>query len=78
MPPPGRRSERNYASSVASSLERLLACDPSHLSGRLVLLHGPPGSGKTTLLRALAHAWRSWCQVDYVLDPDRLLSCPRT
>ena len=66
----------NYASSVASSLERLLACDPSHLSGRLVLLHGPPGSGKTTLLRALAHAWRSWCQVDYVLDPDRLLSLP--
>jgi SpoVK/Ycf46/Vps4 family AAA+-type ATPase len=42
--------------------------------GRLVLLHGAPGTGKTTALRALAHAWRQWCQVDCVLDPDVLFA----
>ena len=62
----------NYASSAASGIERLLLRDPDHLSGRMLLLHGPPGTGKTTALRALGHAWRSWCQVDFVLDPEQL------
>lgn len=31
---------------------------------------------KTTALRALAHAWRGWCQLDYVLDPERLFADP--
>ncbi len=53
-----------------------MAMDGSAVNGRLLLLHGEPGTGKTTALRALAQQWRSWCQVDCVLDPERLFSRP--
>jgi hypothetical protein len=71
---PWAQIRRNYSSEAGASLERLLTVDPGRLSGRLLLLHGPPGTGKTTAVRAVAHAWRSWCQVDFVVDPERLLS----
>lgn len=67
---------RNYASATASVLDRLMGLTPTTLSGRLLLLQGPPGTGKTTVLRSLAHAWERWCQVDYVLDPERLFGEP--
>ncbi|MGI8685388.1 MAG: DUF5925 domain-containing protein [Acidimicrobiales bacterium] len=67
---------RNYASSVASAFDRLLEVTPENVSGRLLLLHGPPGTGKTTALRTLADAWRAWCRVECVLDPERLLGEP--
>jgi hypothetical protein len=63
---------RNYSAPAAGALDRLMALDRFGLAGRLILLHGPPGTGKTTALRALAGAWRAWCQVDVVLDPERL------
>jgi hypothetical protein len=66
----------NYAGPVATTLEQLMAIDGTAVNGRLLLLHGEPGTGKTTALRALAQQWRSWCQVDCVLDPERLFGDP--
>jgi len=66
----------NYAGPVAQTLERLMALDGGAVNGRLLLLHGEPGTGKTTALRALAQQWRGWCQVDCVLDPERLFGDP--
>ncbi|WP_130508287.1 DUF5925 domain-containing protein [Krasilnikovia cinnamomea] len=71
-----QRIRHNYASPVARTLEQLMALDGTSINGRLLLLHGEPGTGKTTALRALAQQWRSWCQVDCVLDPERLFSDP--
>jgi Domain of unknown function (DUF5925)/ATPase family associated with various cellular activities (AAA) len=73
---PWEKIRANYARPVARTLEQLMAIDGSVVNGRLLLLHGEPGTGKTTALRALAQQWRTWCQVDCVLDPERLFSDP--
>jgi hypothetical protein len=64
----------NYSAPVATAMDQLMALTPSQVSGRLLLLHGPPGTGKTSALRTVARAWREWCQVDCVLDPERLFN----
>ncbi|XVV10695.1 DUF5925 domain-containing protein [Actinoplanes sp. CA-131856] len=73
---PWAKISANYAGPVTRTLEKLMALDGTAVNGRLLLLHGEPGTGKTTALRALAQQWRSWCQVDCVLDPERLFSDP--
>ena len=50
-----------------------MALDGPPATGRLLLLHGPPGTGKTTILRSMARAWKGWCRIAHVIDPERLL-----
>ncbi|NGO80633.1 AAA family ATPase [Streptomyces sp. YC504] len=64
----------NYTASVSDAMDRLMKTTPEDIAGRLLLLHGPPGTGKTSALRTLARSWRDWCQVDCVLDPERLFN----
>src|SRR2546429_5920519 len=69
---PSEQIGRNYAATARVALGSLTAMTADGLSGRLLLVHGPPGTGKTTALRALARAWHGWCAVEVVVDPDKL------
>ncbi|WP_198035086.1 DUF5925 domain-containing protein [Streptacidiphilus rugosus] len=66
----------NYAGTVDRSFGELTRLTPATMAGkgRLVLMYGPPGTGKTTAMRSLARAWKDWCHVDCVLDPDALFN----
>ncbi|MGN6694272.1 MAG: DUF5925 domain-containing protein [Aquihabitans sp.] len=64
---------RNYEAGAQAAVSQLMALDGPPSTGRLLLLHGPPGTGKTTILRSLARAWKPWCRVAHVIDPERML-----
>lgn len=63
--------ERNYPQELRADMADVMAdFKPAH-GGQLLLWHGEPGTGKTWALRAMAWEWREWCDVEYVVDPDR-------
>jgi hypothetical protein len=62
--------ESNYTPSTRALLEPLVENPEQRNAGQLVLWHGEPGTGKTYAIRALAHAWRSWCDIHYITDPE--------
>lgn len=75
----GRRLEapefdyRNYPATVASGLLSTQALEKPEGAGKLILWHGVPGTGKTYAVRGLAWAWREWCTLEYVTDPESFL-----
>lgn len=65
----------NYPLGIGDQLAAVLDTTQSQVGG-LALWYGPPGTGKTTAVRALARAWRSWCDVHVIVDPEALLGDP--
>jgi hypothetical protein len=60
----------NYESSTRKELNKLFSdFTPAH-GGQLILFQGEPGTGKSFVLRALCSAWKEWCSVEYIVDPD--------
>ncbi len=62
----------NYPVAVRREMETLSELTAIE-GGRMALWHGPPGTGKTHALRALARAWRGWCDVHFIADPETFL-----
>lgn len=63
----------NYANATKQGLVHLMEDFRPTSGGQLILWHGEPGTGKTYALRALCQAWKDWCSVEYILDPETLL-----
>ncbi len=68
--------KKNYAIESIDSISRLMNMQPSQIGdgGKIILLHGDAGVGKTTLIRALIREWQEWCDVEYIIDPESILS----
>lgn len=68
----------NYTEAVRGQLSSLMALRPAAagVGGKLILWSGPPGTGKTYAIRALAQAWREWCDPHYIMDPEAFFGSP--
>lgn len=62
----------NYGAGTRARLEDLMSARGGG-SGGLLLWHGAPGTGKSYALRALARAWRGWCDTHMITDADAFL-----
>lgn len=65
----------NYSSATRTKLENLLVVKPP-FNGRVLVWTGPPGTGKTSAIRMVIEAWREWCSVECVVDPEELFRHP--
>jgi hypothetical protein len=62
----------NYSIKTKKGLDTIMGREFRPISGgQFILWLGEPGTGKTTALRALGREWYNWCDVHYILDPDR-------
>ena len=67
----------NYVDATRDAIEKLTRLGaPGNEHGGAVIWHGVPGTGKTYALRALARAWREWCDIHVVVDAEAMLSTP--
>jgi hypothetical protein len=60
----------NYEPTTKDGIEHLLFKFKPFVGGQLILWQGDPGTGKTYALRSLCDAWKKWCSVEYIVDPD--------
>lgn len=61
----------NYSTPTLAGLDALRASQPP-FNGRIIVWTGPPGTGKTHAIRTLFHAWRTFADFEYVMDPESL------
>lgn len=60
----------NYSLATRDHLESLMTRFKPAYGGQLILWHGDPGAGKTYALRSLCEAWKDWCTIEYITDPE--------
>ena len=76
--PSWQEISNNYSARTLETLEDVMSWTAGPPpGGRLMLWHGAPGTGKTTAIRALASAWRSWADFQFITDPECFLQTPR-
>jgi len=62
----------NYTEPTKEQLIKLMEVwPPIDDTGRLILWHGIPGTGKSYGIRSLAQSWQKWCDIHYIVDPER-------
>lgn len=62
----------NYTQPTREQLVTLMGLKPPvDEGGRLILWHGIPGTGKSYGIRSMAQAWQKWCEIHYIVDPER-------
>lgn len=70
--PEWKQIEENYTKTTKEALDKLMHKEfRPETGGQFILWLGQPGTGKTTAIRALTYEWRDWCDVQFVVDPDR-------